>query len=1568
MKRLFTIAVILMATSVTFAQAPLAKKSAASVNKLERVADLEAMAKKAKETKELQAAMAEKAAAAKEMSSSVLCKGSVNRGQLNSIGGAVIKRDGLESSRKALTAMPFKAPVIKTTVQEGNVTVTTDENGIITDVTGVDPKAYERAATGTAYYSSNNQMQIGSQSGMVMIVEDGDNVYIKNPITRYTQGSWVKGTKSGNVITIAARQPLAYSTNYQTTLSLRWGVITTSGNIAVADARAEVFTFTVDGNVLTLEGTTAYTSGTSEDAYFMGVFWDDDNNAAGYGDAETVLTYDDSYVAPSTELVTLPDGAQYTGWYMNCVSVSSNSQTAVKNQSVNVAFVDNDVYVQGISKAFPNAWVKGTIDGNAVKFDKFQYVGKYSGNDCWFIGYDSDGGVIKDATATYDAATKTITFAENILINAATDRVYYLNWFSDVVISEEEAEVPELVVLPNGAQATGWYLNCISVENKTEVKVKNQSVNVAFVDNDVYVQGISEAFPNAWVKGTINGTAVTFAGFQFVGEYSGLNCWFVGVNSETGDLKDATATYDAEAKTITFADDVLINAAKDKIYYLNWFFDVVVSEEKAVYEEPVITTLTAELPYSNTFDTEEEQAQAAIYDANDDKSTFTFEKHSATESMTARYRYNASNAADDYLVFPGVTLKVGVTYKVSLDAAANGQNYPERLEVVAGKEAKASQFTIPVITATEVATKEFVTISNNEFTVAEDGVYYIAVHAISDANEFYLYVDNYSISELDKEAPAVISDLAVVADAQGANKATVTFTVPAQTFSGTAITEEVKVTVKREGVDIYSETKAAGAAVSFTDEVEAAGTYTYSVTASCGEHVGEVAAVTTYIGYDTPDIVANVVSADKSGSVDFAWDAPAKGANGYIVNPADFKYNIYPVEMVDFFGMTLPMTDYEHPYVTGLTETSANVEFDTNSGEHTFTYFAITAENTTGESDDAYVPVVTGAPYQMPVFESVVGGGLSYWWGTANDSSNGALEGGLYIGTNASDGDGNCFQMVAETMGWINLQSGKVALAGTVNPTLTFDYAADQATPLTVSVITPKGESDIATFTTDTDYATATVSLVDFANEDWVRVIITGTFSSAGNAFIDNIRIYNKLDNNLVAGNITATARVSAGENVTVTVDVENQGSNVAEAGVYTVDLYCNGTKVQSLPGTALASNAKTTFEFTEATNVMTASELVWKAVVEFAADEDLTNNTTVAVKTVIKTNNYPAVTDLAGLQIGDAVVLTWSEPDMSAAIPTVVTDDFESYDGFTTSAGEWTFVDVDASQVGGFQNLNFNVDGADIMQSLQSFWVHDVTDGNTWNETFAAHSGVKYLAAMFRYDDGTVDDWAISPVLSGNAQTISFYAKSYSSEYPEKIEILYSTGSTNTADFISVRAAEVVPNDWTEYTAELPAGAKYFAIRSCATSSFMLMIDDVTYETSAIQADLAIVGYNIYRDGVKLNVEPVEEATYTDAVVTDGEHSYVVTVVYDKGESKISNVVTLITSGIESIVAKIANVSVSNKTITVANANGKSVSIYTADGKTVYDAAGSGLARIRVESGVYIVKVGNSVMKTIVK
>lgn len=67
-------------------------------------------------------------------------------------------------------------------------------------------------------------------------------------------------------------------------------------------------------------------------------------------------------------------------------------------------------------------------------------------------------------------------------------------------------------------------------------------------------------------------------------------------------------------------------------------------------------------------------------------------------------------------------------------------------------------------------------------------------------------------------------------------------------------------------------------------------------------------------------------------------------------------------------------------------------------------------------------------------------------------------------------------------------------------------------------------------------------------------------------------------------------------------------------------------------------------------------------------------------------------------------------------------------------------------------------------------------------------------------------------------------------------------------------------------------------------------MIDDVTYAPAKF--DGVAVGYNIYRDGVRLNDAPVEATSFVDEAPEAPAHRYGVTTVYDLGESPVSNIV----------------------------------------------------------------------------
>ncbi|MDE6325152.1 MAG: hypothetical protein K2M02_03175, partial [Duncaniella sp.] len=198
-----------------------------------------------------------------------------------------------------------------------------------------------------------------------------------------------------------------------------------------------------------------------------------------------------------------------------------------------------------------------------------------------------------------------------------------------------------------------------------------------------------------------------------------------------------------------------------------------------------------------------------------------------------------------------------------------------------------------------------------------------------------------------------------------------------------------------------------------------------------------------------------------------------------------------------------------------------------------------------------------------------------------------------------------------------------------------------------------------------------------------------------------------------------------------------------------------------------------------------------------------------------------------------------------------------------------------------------------------------------------------------------------------------------------------YSTTGTAIKDFkkISGRYPVNVPMTWTRFSYRLPEGAKYFAIRCVSADVFMLFIDDVTFTPADGDRTLDLKGYNIFRDGVKLNDEPVTERSFADKVSDDEAHTYVVTAVYDTfGESAASNPVTLSRSGITDVTAGGISVTGSRGKIVITGADGMAVTVVTPDGRTAASLTATAETIVDARPGLYIVKAGPVVKKVIVK
>lgn len=127
------------------------------------------------------------------------------------------------------------------------------------------------------------------------------------------------------------------------------------------------------------------------------------------------------------------------------------------------------------------------------------------------------------------------------------------------------------------------------------------------------------------------------------------------------------------------------------------------------------------------------------------------------------------------------------------------------------------------------------------------------------------------------------------------------------------------------------------------------------------------------------------------------------------------------------------------------------------------------------------------------------------------------------------------------------------------------------------------------------------------------------------------------------------------------------------------------------------------------------------------------------------------------------------------------------------------------------------------------------------------------------------------------------------------------------------------------------------------------------------------LLGYNIWRDGKRINEQPVTDTNFKDNVPANEVYKYQVTAVYDRGESAACKEVSAGKySSVNNIGVDGASVYVSDGAIVVENAGDSPVSISRVDGSVVY--TGRGDARVDVSGAVYIVTVGTKAVKVMVR
>lgn len=239
-----------------------------------------------------------------------------------------------------------------------------------------------------------------------------------------------------------------------------------------------------------------------------------------------------------------------------------------------------------------------------------------------------------------------------------------------------------------------------------------------------------------------------------------LKFWLRGSSSFGTDLKVQISTDNSSAAAFTttlahyvagtnmptdWAEQVIDLSPYPGIQYIAFrmldadgyrlYIDDVLIEEFTV--EPTI------LPYLETFEAVQEPDLPTgwtVENTNSDPRTWL--SYGSFGSMSARILYNSQMEMNDWLISPPVMLTAGTEYQVRFDYKGNGM--VERLELKVGNSPDSAGLQTQIYDNQNILNSVYDT-AECSFTPESSGIYYFGWHALSEANTWFIHLDNIKI-------------------------------------------------------------------------------------------------------------------------------------------------------------------------------------------------------------------------------------------------------------------------------------------------------------------------------------------------------------------------------------------------------------------------------------------------------------------------------------------------------------------------------------------------------------------------------------------------------------------------------------------------------------------------------------------------------------------------------------------------------------------------------------------------------------------------------------------------------
>lgn len=1040
--------------------------------------------------------------------------------------------------------------------------------------------------------------------------------------------------------------------------------------------------------------------------------------------------------------------------------------------------------------------------------------------------------------------------------------------------------------------------------------------------------------------------------------------------------------------------DVTVTAGQQNVYSIRAF------NAAGQGEAASATVFVLSTPYSNDFSTKNSLNGFTMINNLNTPQNF----HLQFDQVRLFYDEHGN---DHWLITPPVTLTAGQYYQLNYNIKADDDE-AGHCAVFLGKAPTADALD-QVITEEFELNKEnniFNGLHEEWFTVEENGQYFLGFHVTKPEGRHTkeIYFDDLNIAQGVAGTVPSHGVLKVTPAPDGALTAQLTYTVPDKSLNGSALNAN-----STQDVYFYINGVQTGGIMPdgtpnpTTRTFKAYPGQTVSINVAVDEELpyifgartawnGPITYVDAFVGINTPAYPdpssIKLIETQPYGHVKLSWDAVTKDIEGYDMNPDNVHYEVAYLTT----SPTNPNNYVEQAVLTDIVGTSCEFDAIDKDAPQTMKRYILRARNIKGKgSNGVFTPYINvGKPYRMPyqetfstkdnepgvktaIFDEVLEG-LCHW---------GLMYDGLEKGVTSADGDGCYLAMESaflESKG--RFYTGKVNLGNGENPALTvmlynpatdggearnsveflvYTYADDKWH----SLGEPRSVAELCNYRSG--WNKVTYDLSDYI-DNVIMCAIEVTCNQHTFTSFDNIRVWETPRTDLSLFTHSAPVSVVPGALFDVDVNVVNSGLDASTPDA--IDMYVDDELVSTIDGTEIAPGESGVYTFTHTFPVVDlAPTHNLRFVVNLDGDSDPTDNELTATVATIDAD-LPMVENLTATTDDDNnVTLSWDTP--SAIDEGPITETFETWQAGDANRKGWTSYDGDKRPIVGINNGNYEalpIPGLTAFEPA-SFAVVDNAGGVLPANSFPANSGTKFLLSLIPTGGtGSADDWFISPLLSGEAQTISFYTRNFGN-YRAGIEVLYSDGGMTVKDFKSLFVSAVGVADWTKASIDLPEGATRFAIRniSYCEESYMLMIDDITFE-GAKGDNIALLGYNIYRENEHLAKHDMTAYTHAEPL-EEGKHVFGVSARYAHGESKILPIEVTVESGITTISeAEGVHVFGGSGCIHITGADGMNVTVYDIAGHMLTNGAVPASGRIAAAGGVYIVVIGNETFKVVVK